>query len=109
MKMKIDYKKHWQNATGTCYTQTITVNAIELNKIARYFKEIKNDIENNKDKYSMETRICFKTLGETPNEKYEKHSIYYLNLTQRRYLAQLLQNKRVLVRNTILKFKVKGE
>lgn len=95
--MKISYFKNWGNC-GTCYTQTITVNKKEFNKINKYFNKIKVD-----DLGSYE-QLYFKTLENTPQETTQKSTLYFLNLTQRRLLNNLYKNnKRILIRNTILK------
>jgi hypothetical protein len=97
--MKVSYNKKWSDC-GTCYTQTITINKKEFNKINKYFNTIKVD-----DLGSYE-QIYFKTLKNTPQETTQKSTLYFLNLTQIRVLNNIYKNnKRILIRNTILKLK----
>lgn len=94
--MKISYFKNW-GANGTCYTQTITINKKEFIKIKKHLNKLKINMLN---KYET---MYFKTLENTPQEKNKKNTLYFLNLTQLGIISCLLQNNRILTRNTILK------
>ena len=95
--MKVSYNKKWDDY-GTCYTQTINVNKKEFHKINKYFNKIKVD-----DLGSYE-KIYFKTLESTKTEKTKTSKLYFLNLTQLKFINIIFKdNKRILIRNTILK------
>lgn len=96
--IKISYQKEWDK-NGTTYTQTINASGKDFLKIANYLNELyKKTIKNNNG------NLCFRHLAETPKQYNKNNTKYFLNLTQLQHIQKLLNNKRILNRNTILKF-----
>lgn len=96
--IKISYKKEWDE-NGTTYTQTINATEKDFLKIANYLHKIyEKTIKNNND------NLYFRHLAETPKQYNKTNTKYFLNLTQLKHIQELLNNKRILNRNTILKF-----
>ena len=101
--IKISYQKEWGEHNGTVYSQTINASGQDFNKIVEYMASIKK--EELKDIYD---RIYFKQLAETPKKHNKNNTKYFLNLTQLKFIARFLNYpKRLLDRNTILKFSYK--
>jgi hypothetical protein len=96
--IKISYQKEWDE-NGTVYTQTINTTGKDSLKIASYLNEIyEKTLKNNNN------NLYFRHLAETPKQYNKTSTKYFLNLTQLKHIQELLNNKRILIRNTILKF-----
>lgn len=104
--MKIDYKKNWDNETGTCYRQTITIDKETMEKFNNYIMNKKIEVDNNffKTHLYSENDLKIKSID------YLEEGINYTNLIHLRlFMIFAINNlekenlKRILYRNTIIK------
>lgn len=96
--IKVSYQKEWDE-NGTAYTQTINTTGKDFLQISHYLNDIyKHNIKGNNE------NLYFRHLAETPKQHNKNNTKYFLNLTQLQHIQKLLNNKRILTRNTILKF-----
>lgn len=107
--MRIDYKKKWNNETGTCYRQTITIDKWIMEEFNKMLMNKKINIDNvflKKHTYS-EQDLKIKSLD------YLKIGVNYTNLIHLRLFIELIFDlnnkgynfnyKRILNRNTLIK------
>lgn len=101
--IKVNYQKKWDNY-GTCYSQTITATRKDFCKIVSYLHQKYNEVQEDNNKYNFYTKYYMKNLANTDKKQTSKYTDYYLNLTQLSFIKELLNNKRILQKNTILRF-----
>lgn len=94
--VKVNYLKKWDE-TSTAYTQTIAVDAKEFLELSRFLHNVPE----------KERTFYYRHLADTPKKYTGKATIYYLNLTQLRFVAMFFKNnKRIKIdRNTILLYR----
>lgn len=107
--IKINYQKKWNNKTGTCYSQTITATRTDFIRINEYLnskcQEVEEDKNSNKYNYDFYTKCYMKNLAITEKISTMKYTDYYLNLTQLRFLKEIIKDKRLKTyKNTVLRF-----
>ena len=105
--LKISYGKNW-DADGTCYSQTITASRNDFIKICKYLNEKYEDVQQDKarkkHKYDFYTFCYMKNLADTNKKQTKKYTDYFINLTQLSFIMEIIKDKRLLFRNTILRF-----
>lgn len=106
--IKINYQKKWNDNTGTCYSQTITATRKDYLYICNYlekkYNDIQNDIKTQGNKYDLYTKCYMRHLANTDKNQTLKYTDYFLNLTQLGFIAEIIKDKRLLIRNTVLRF-----
>lgn len=100
--MKISYRMSY-GPDGTVYDQNISMSLYEASQLNdEFIREIESGMPNKKQYvYTSGCEFWMKPLIDNPNSQKWNHAHYiYLNNTQLRFIKTLINNNRILDRNT---------